>query len=39
MFVFFVGQLISIIDNHGDAIAHGSMVDAEFEPTRLGQNL
>ena len=39
MFVFFVGQLISIIDNRGDAIAHGSMVDAEFDPDRLGQNL
>ena len=39
MFVFFVGQLISIIDNRGDAIAHGSMMDAEFDPARLGQNL
>ena len=39
MFVFVVGQLISLIDNRGDAIAHGSMVDAEYDPARLGQNL
>jgi len=36
---FFVGQLISLIDNDGDAIVHGSMPDAEYDPERLVQNL
>ena len=28
-----------MVDNCGDPIAHGSMVDAEYDPDKLGANL
>ena len=34
-----IGQLISFIDGEGNAIAHGNMLDDEFDPVNIGHNV